>query len=504
MHHLLCSVSRLALAIGAAFFLAIQITGAAPMDNSSPLRIALPVKAPHVSWTPNKQLRATPITFKPIPMVDQTTGKAIAPSATATLKNGTTIRADQYFAQLNALEQKLNAQGLSLRTLPARIVISDDRPDAATLRSQADAIKNLSPPPDQATLDQSFTHRIVLPGGDVVLSIDEATPDAKAAGLQKFAGKEIFTENGIVKVRPAMPEPPKPKGEESHTYSKISYSHVLPFDYEFGGSAMGVFVSGSETVDGWAQEKTKGSGDDKKFEFTDEYHMKGDAESGCHIMGATATLARATASFSTSSDKNTPMTAKMELQVTGTTVYNFDKSFSDTLRHSNDGISDNVGFGVPYDVPVGPFDVSGEIGARGGAGLSYKIVVGNGNKEGLSVDFDPWMNTSAYGEIGVGINLGIVSASAGVGANLTLLQGDVDMTDGAGIVYSPDGHYCLLDSPMVLDKSTVLSGNFYVYVQLEALFGLIGHQWDWTIFDWSGITSSTVVGGSGMHFVKLD
>src|SRR5580704_3603185 len=47
------------------------------------------------------------INFVPLPMVDRN-GKPIDPNQTAKLPDGSTITAREYFAQLNAYEQKLN------------------------------------------------------------------------------------------------------------------------------------------------------------------------------------------------------------------------------------------------------------------------------------------------------------------------------------------------------------------------------------------------------------
>lgn len=56
-----------------------------------------------------------PIPFKPFAMVDPRSGQPLSPEAVITLKNGKQIKAGQYFAQLNQLEQQFNQMGYSLR-----------------------------------------------------------------------------------------------------------------------------------------------------------------------------------------------------------------------------------------------------------------------------------------------------------------------------------------------------------------------------------------------------
>ena len=61
-----------------------------------------------------KEVKGAPIAFQSFPMVDKN-GQPIAPNTMVTLKNGKQVTAAAFFAQLNDMEQKLNAQGLTLR-----------------------------------------------------------------------------------------------------------------------------------------------------------------------------------------------------------------------------------------------------------------------------------------------------------------------------------------------------------------------------------------------------
>ena len=62
-----------------------------------------------------KAVSKTAIPYQPLPMKDAN-GRTLQPDEMITLKNGTKMTAQDYYAKLNEIEKKLNAQGYSLRS----------------------------------------------------------------------------------------------------------------------------------------------------------------------------------------------------------------------------------------------------------------------------------------------------------------------------------------------------------------------------------------------------
>ena len=109
-----------------------QVAAAQPIQQESLAPVSLAVGDPRV-----KMLRKTPIAFQPIPLKDNT-GKAIPANQMLTLKNGRQMTAQQYVAELNEFERKLNAEGYSLRKKESPTT-SETVNDETVLNTQATA-----------------------------------------------------------------------------------------------------------------------------------------------------------------------------------------------------------------------------------------------------------------------------------------------------------------------------------------------------------------------------
>ena len=66
-------------------------------------------------------VKRAPIAFKPFTMVHPTTGKPLNPKAVMTLPSGKKLTVKSFFDQINQFEQRLSAQGYTLRR-PAQLL----------------------------------------------------------------------------------------------------------------------------------------------------------------------------------------------------------------------------------------------------------------------------------------------------------------------------------------------------------------------------------------------
>lgn len=386
------------------------------------------------------------------------------------LKNGKTVRADTFFSQLNDLEHRLNAQGLSLRTMPRQSVLADDTQDSRTLETQTRAIPSIGPTLDQGSILRRI-NTINVQNGTRNVTLGEATPAAAAAIVQQHP-EMVDRANSAPLPAPVL------------NYGIKKIHHEQPWNWNAGNSTIGVYLGGKVVVDGQAEvfKLSSGGKNPKPGVMTNSFSLSADAETGCHLLGQSATLAKSAASFDAPSDTRKPLNASLQLEVVGITVYNFNQNLPENWN-KNDSISKTVGFGVPFDVPIGPFSLSGEIGARGDAGLAYRMQV---DRQGISGEITPFVHTSAYGEVGAGIDLGFVGASAGVGCNLTLVNLDLDVGASAKAFWFVRFGYT--DELWVQYNLNMLSGNVFFYIDVDALFW--SDQWSWNLFNWDGISKS--------------
>src|SRR5262245_53855648 len=86
--------------------------------------------------------RRPAIPFKPFEMRDPKTGNPIPPNTVITLPNGKRMTAQQYFDQLNQLEQKFNQIGYSLRDPQEKTKIQETNINRQALQQQANAISS--------------------------------------------------------------------------------------------------------------------------------------------------------------------------------------------------------------------------------------------------------------------------------------------------------------------------------------------------------------------------
>src|ERR1019366_2928513 len=87
-----------------------------------------------------------PIAFKPIPMADGKTGRAIKPNEVTKLPWGETITAREFFKRLNAYEKRINALGYTVRSGKGGLPVATLHVDKQAFQTQARHLSSLREP----------------------------------------------------------------------------------------------------------------------------------------------------------------------------------------------------------------------------------------------------------------------------------------------------------------------------------------------------------------------
>lgn len=437
------------------------------------------------------------ITFSPIPMKDRN-GKPIDPNATAKLPNGKVITARDYFAQLNAYEERLNKIGYSLKTHDSRLQIGATNLNPEMLQRQTTALKQLVEP---NTVQNGQTKRATVLNS--ALKVDTSKLSALPA-VQRQAASDLNSHNlagdqihGLL-VNPADIKTTASAHPTHIDFSKVGIlnipfghpqptestpvSHSKSWNWDYGNSWFGAYFDGSFNVSGVAKvpANTKSFGSDLS-----SFSASTNGKAGVKLFTENVDLVSYNASYS-GSDSSKQIKINADVSVLGYTVWSDNQTVPNGYK-----IQDTKS--IPLDVstptlefPIGPFTIGGKLGAQGSAGISYSLALYYSSINGYVA---PFVKSSAYGQIGGGIDLGIAAVDVGVGAHLTLLNDTLTIGANVGIGWLFGFYLC--DDFYIDNALNALSGNVYFYVHESEVFGLFNQEQDFTVFNWGGIQDNS-------------
>jgi hypothetical protein len=418
------------------------------------------------------------IKFVPFEMVDFKTGKPVAPTAMLTLPDGKQVQAKAFYDQLNQYEEWFSAHGTSIRqpqehaeieiaSIPVdtellqRQVSASPRPTSLPVRAnllEAQSLKTLSVPqpihfdssePLAQKINAAGLHGIVLNG----FVVDPATLVA--------IGKIIINSRQIV-------PPPCVPINKSQSWNWTTGSQ----------SKFSAYVDGTIAVTGQA---CPGPVPPYSVGNKSNFAITADAKAGGYVFNQGA---------SGDAPSNT-VNASFQAFVLGHSVYSLSKSASSNWV-INQPLSKSVDFSASMAVPVGPIDINLTIGAAGTAGVDFSLFLYPTTLVGA---VGPFVNSSVYAQAGVGI----LDVSAGVGVNMVLVNGAVNLSDAVFIGWAPTTGGYSLDSQLYADANlNMLNGNVYAYAEIG--YPCVPKFWDWctsqydvNLWTWTGYQYKSVV-----------
>lgn len=416
--------------------------------------------------------RRTPLQFQPFEVRDPETGKPISPEAMLTLPDGKQVRAGEYYAELNRLEQQFSQIGYSFRQPEESVVLQETVINQAELKRQIDSvsIEHRKISPERSLFRTTLDPSLVMRQPEVIPNLELRPGALQNLQLNPKFDLGTFQQPDLGTLRqkqlrspvfkPINPDlirviPPAPKG-----YNKA-------WNYNLGNpNTFSAYVNGKLQLQG-------------STNFSRAY---AEGNAGGYMFGNQANLIRATALMN--SQKSGNSTLDVRLNVLGQSVYNFQDS-RNTLLIKSDSFSRSVDRQVAdLRFSLGPIPMRASFGVRGSAGIQY-VAVANPAIVSAYAQVSPFVDARAYGQGGADIYI----AGAGVGANLVLVRDDLDMRGRAYLLVQNNNPYLMMQLS-AYNSLEALSGNVYAYAYMYVpKFGIPPwkkKQWNWNIWSWTG------------------
>ena len=449
--------------------------------------------------------RKAPIAFKPIPMADGKTGRAIKPNEVAKLPWGETITAREFFKRLNAYEKRINALGYSVRNGKAGLPVATLHVDKQAFQTQA---RHLSVLHERNAPSRKIRPAVRVKGAPIRLdkaslkfspAVSSANRLAAARTVDEFNQKsyavdqvdglmvnptEINTvskahvlpsgitySDGLVQRLIGYPTLP------AETYKSIPFSHHKPWNWSVGFQYFGASYDGTFDVSG----KADSTQDNSMANSVSEFHVSTQGHARINLFKDSYEVLRYGANYDTY-DQTKKVNVGANIYVTGIKLFDFNNTYSTNTNFPS-------GLSLPFSIETSElqfpvawvFTLTGKVGASGVAGVSYNLAL---QSNGIYGEITPSITSNATAEVGIGVDVGVASASVGVGGNLTLLNDT--LTIGAKLGIGWLGNFYLRDEIYMSNNLDALDGDLYLWGNVQT-FGFTvasGHICD--LVNWQG------------------
>ncbi len=198
----------------------------------------------------------------------------------------------------------------------------------------------------------------------------------------------------------------------------------------------------------------------------------GDASVTGTVFKSTAEIigSHAEASIPSGTSKDGLLRSNIRITAAGVDVYNVSDERYTEISLKRDFPIAGVDYSQKVYFSLGPIPMSARFGFSGTAGMEVDFKV---TPLSVSALASPYVRTTAYGECGIDL----VIASAGVGAELTLLNLQLDNKATAGFNFATNKIDTDFSSTLTI---TTLAGSVYAYVET------FWDTYEWEIFNWAG------------------
>ncbi|MCL5258191.1 MAG: hypothetical protein M1314_00315 [Firmicutes bacterium] len=399
--------------------------------------------------------RRPPIPFKPFAMVGLN-GLPIPPTTPIRLPNGKVIPASVFYREVNHVERTLNALGYTLRSPQHTFRIQTTNMRLAMLQAQARHIMVM--------------HRHVRrPLKPLRALITSAT-------------------------------------RRRHLTAMLARrQHGMQFAYPHGGAAVSSAQSWNLPMGDSNLFAADLNGQLQLTGTTTSANLTSAADANASILGQSGDLANVQASF----DANTSpsYTASIDAKVLGVEIPGFPYTYSSSspLKYSNSySTSDDYSASAEFD--VGPVPMQVTVGTTGTVGVSYDIGL---NFPTAYAQLTPSVNTDVYAQAGTDL----VAVGTGVGAQMTLLDDQLALTDSATIEQDPSpspNDWGVYEQLSGIDTLNALDGSVYLYAYVyypcptwSDPLKVCTDTYQYTLFNWSGMSASGAVFPTQATWVDL-
>ncbi|MEM7554924.1 MAG: hypothetical protein AAF378_12645 [Cyanobacteria bacterium P01_A01_bin.84] len=420
-----------------------------------------PVPVTKINESQVQVIKKAPIQFKAFELKDPQTSKIVAPDKVLTLPNGKKVRAKEYYAELNRLEQQFNKLGYSLRQPEEKVTLQTSVLKNSELQKQSEEFKKsedvdarnaekIKQELDPQKVLRSIKQQPTTPKNEIITPGTE-TPESKI-------NPEVNPGELNKQFKPSAPQATSGTGQYIKTWNKSVGSN----------STFSAYINGKLELKGTTTSS-------KAF---------AEGKAGGYMFNRHAQLLRARADLNAPTTGN--MTTSLNLSVVGRNVYSVQDSRpstltkADTYSRSLDKQVANIRFSL------GPIPMRARFGVQGRAGFGYYVVASASQRKAYA-KLTPFIDSRAYGQGGADIVVG----GAGVGTNLLLLKDNLDVRGQARVGFASGNRAYLNAYYYGYNRLEALSGNAYAYAYIYVpKFGIPPYkkkQWNWNIWNWSGL-----------------
>jgi len=384
----------------------------------------------------------------------------IKPGETITLKNGKSVKIEDYISSTNELEKRLNKLGYSLRTKTA----------LPQPQSQIDKLKQAQADLDKLTAGSPSSPPTVMLDG---VPYDRAMANIQSAnpGVAAPAGKS--SRSTLNASNP--PDALLAKGDHQ---MKVSGGKTGNWGSTVDG--FGYYFKCALSLDGSAEVNNS-----QYAQSLSEFNATASADAGAVLFGQNIDVLHADAAYS-GSDKTGNVHIAAHLGVLGSTVW------QDDLTQAV-GYSDGHTWSQTFDesapavtIPCSICSIGVQAGITGSAGITCGYKLFTSRVEG---NIMPFIECQAYFRAGGGIDLGIASAEIGIQGSLVIINDRLNVTCNAGVYY--DNGFRFKDSLDVTNAMNALSGNVSVYASASFLF--FSDSVTIPLFSWGGLNFNSTL-----------
>jgi hypothetical protein len=293
--------------------------------------------------------------------------------------------------------------------------------------------------------------------------------------IKASATHKLKVNSGVLQFKVALkPMPPK--------MESVPISHSKSWSWGYGNKWFGAYFDGNFSLTGVAQVPAASK---SYAQDMSSFSTSLSGRAGINLFNDNVDVIKYSAGYS-ASDATKQIKLNSNVTVLGYTVWSANKTVPDGYK-LNDTATIPLDVSTPtMEFPVGPFTISGKFGAAGSAGISYSLALYYSNING---SVTPFVKSSAYGQVGGGFDVGVASASVGVGVNLTLLDQSLTIGESAGVGWLL-GFY-LMDEFYIDNSLDALNGKAYFFIKESEMFGAFSQEQDFTIFNWGGVQDNS-------------
>jgi len=446
------------------------------------------------------------IKFVPFKLEDKN-GRAIPPNRMITLKNDKKSTAQEAIDKLNKIEQKLNAQGYSLRNRSPNTISR-----TITGNKHLDGRRASAPKSVGALKKSTALKRYMSLEKKVGIASTFFNSNKKSITLKPYSmyteseKKEINQYNfskksdgGVIAKKIVVPRHYQ-KLRTKRFANLSAITEYKPTDnvanWNFG-NPNSFHASFEGRLHRYAKIYPFDSKNPEKNKS--EFNVSATGKVKGTILNNSMDILYASAEFNAPSNVSKKMTAKIQVKVLGSTIFNESKSHAQEASFSDDpSISFDNSF--EFEVPIiAGLDFVGLIGAKGEVGFEYK---GEIQRTVALIEAKPIVNLTGYGKAGLEF---AEVFGGGVEGELSFIKGNLELQAYSGIFNQNSeqivvgiNHYFGYDINM-------LSGSLDAYAEacvpdFVPIYGGDCKRFTHNVFKWDGFkTSGTIAEGSFTH-----